>query len=57
MLWVIGGSFIGSIGAAGLKAGAKRLTHENMIHSAITNWRLAAGILAYVALFAFALPM
>jgi multidrug transporter EmrE-like cation transporter len=48
MLWVIGGSFIGSIGAAGLKAGARRLTHENMIHSAITNWRLAAGIMAYL---------
>jgi multidrug transporter EmrE-like cation transporter len=48
MVWVVTGSFIGSIGAAGLKAGAKRLTRENMILSALTNWRLAAGVLAYL---------
>jgi len=48
MAWVVAGAFIGSMGAAGLKAGAKRLTHENLIQSAITNWRLAAGVLAYL---------
>ena len=48
MLWVVMGAFIGSMGAAGLKAGAKRLTHENLILSAVTNWRLAAGVFAYL---------
>ena len=48
MLWVVMGAFIGSMGAAGLKAGAKRLTRENLILSAVTNWRLAAGVFAYL---------
>ena len=48
MLWVITGAFIGSIGAAGLKAGSRRLERENLILSALMNWRLAAGILAYL---------
>ena len=47
MLWVITGAFIGSIGAAGLKAGARRLVRDRLIYSALTNWRLAAGIAAY----------
>lgn len=47
MLWVIAGAFIGSMGAAGLKAGARRLVRENFLYSALTNWRLAAGVLAY----------
>ena len=48
MMWVVTGAFIGSMGAAGLKAGAKRLSRDGLIVSAITNWRLALGILAYV---------
>lgn len=48
MMWVIGGAFIGSMGAAGLKAGAKRLTRGSLIVSTVTNWRLALGILAYL---------
>jgi multidrug transporter EmrE-like cation transporter len=46
MGWVLCGSFIGSFGAVGLKAGAKRLT-GNLL-SILTNWRLAAGIAAYL---------
>jgi multidrug transporter EmrE-like cation transporter len=46
MLWVATGSFIGSLGAAGLKAGSKRL--ERNLPSLFTNWRLAAGVGAYL---------
>jgi multidrug transporter EmrE-like cation transporter len=46
MLWVLSGSFIGSFGAVFLKAGAKRL--DRNLQSLLTNWRLAAGIGAYL---------
>jgi multidrug transporter EmrE-like cation transporter len=46
MAWVLCGSFIGSFGAVGLKAGARHLTGNLM--SVLTNWRLAAGIVAYL---------
>jgi multidrug transporter EmrE-like cation transporter len=46
MAWVIAGSFIGSFGAVGLKAGAKRL--EKNILALITNWRLIGGVFAYL---------
>ena len=46
MMWVVAGSFIGSMGAAGLKAGSKRL--ERNFTSLVTNWRLAAGVGAYL---------
>ena len=46
MAWVLAGSFVGSFGAVGLKAGARRL--EANLKSVYTNWRLAAGIAAYL---------
>ena len=46
MAWVTFGSFIGSFGAVFLKSGAKRL--EKNFKSIYTNWRLAAGIGAYL---------
>lgn len=46
MAWVLLGSFIGSFGAVLLKAGAKHA--ELKIRSLLTNWRLAAGVAAYV---------
>jgi multidrug transporter EmrE-like cation transporter len=48
MAWVMSGAFIGSFGAVFLKAGAKRLARDKFLHSVITNWRLAAGIGAYL---------
>ena len=47
MAWVTLGAFIGSFGAAGLKAGAKRL--ERNLPALLTNWRLFAGVCAYLA--------
>jgi drug/metabolite transporter (DMT)-like permease len=46
MVWVVAGSFIGSLGAVGLKAGSKRL--QMNIVSLVTNWRLAAGVIGYL---------
>jgi len=46
MLLVAFGSFIGSFGAVGLKAGAKRL--EKNLASLVTNWPLALGIAGYL---------
>jgi multidrug transporter EmrE-like cation transporter len=46
MAWVLSGSFIGSFGAVFLKGGAQRL-HLNVV-SLVTNWRLAAGVAAYL---------
>ncbi len=40
------GSVIGSLGAAGLKAGAQRL--ELTVRSMATNWRLAVGLGLYL---------
>ena len=46
MAWVMFGSVVGSLGAAGLKAGAQRL--ELNFYSLATNWRLASGIGLYL---------
>ena len=46
MLWVIMGSLVGSLGAVGLKAGTHHL--EMNLRSVVSNWRLGAGIGAYV---------
>ena len=46
MAWVMFGSFVGSFGAVFLKAGAKRL--DRNLKSVYTNWRLAAGVSAYL---------
>jgi multidrug transporter EmrE-like cation transporter len=46
MAWVMSGSFIGSFGAVFLKAGARRL--ERDVVKLLTNWRLAAGVGAYL---------
>jgi drug/metabolite transporter (DMT)-like permease len=43
--WVMTGSVIGSLGAAGLKAGAHRL--EFNIRGMVTNWELMLGGLGY----------
>lgn len=44
--WVMLGSVIGSLGAAGLKAGAQRL--ELNFRSLAANWRLAVGLGLYL---------
>lgn len=44
--WVMVASFIGSLGAVGLKAGAHRL--ELSIPGLATNWRLHAGVAGYL---------
>jgi drug/metabolite transporter (DMT)-like permease len=46
MGWVLLGSFIGSFGAVLLKAGSKHL--ERNLLSLFKNWRLAAGVGAYI---------
>ena len=46
MVWVSVGSFIGSLGAVGLKAGAAHL--ELSIPALITNWKLAIGLSLYL---------
>src|ERR1051325_10022297 len=46
MAWVVFGSFIGSFGAAFLKAGAHRFQWS--VRGLLTNWRLAAGVSAYL---------
>jgi drug/metabolite transporter (DMT)-like permease len=51
VVWVSVGSFIGSIGAAGLKAGAMNL--ELNIRSLLANWKLAAGLGLYLVSTAF----
>lgn len=47
MLLVFGASFVGSFGAVFLKAGAERL--ERNLQSILTNWRLAAGVVFFLA--------
>ena len=47
MVMVLGASFIGSFGAAFLKAGADRLHRD--IWSLFTNWRLAAGVVFFLS--------
>lgn len=44
--WVFAGAFVGSFGAAFLKAGAGRL--QKNLRSIYTNWRLIAGVAAYL---------
>jgi multidrug transporter EmrE-like cation transporter len=46
MVMVLTASFIGSFGAAFLKAGADRLHRD--VGSLFSNWRLAAGIVFFV---------
>ena len=46
MAWVLLGSFIGSFGAVLLKAGAKHVNRS--LFGVLRNWRLAAGVGAYV---------
>lgn len=46
VVWVSVGSFIGSIGAVGLKAGATGL--ELNLRSLLRNWKLAAGLSLYL---------
>lgn len=47
MLLVLGASFVGSFGAAFLKAGAERLHRD--VWTLFTNWRLAMGVVFFVA--------
>ena len=47
VLLVFGAAFIGSIGSVFLKSGAGLLHRQ--IRSLLTNWRLAIGVLLYVA--------
>jgi multidrug transporter EmrE-like cation transporter len=44
--WVMTGSVIGSLGAAGLKAGAHHL--EISVRGLLTNWRLIGGLGGYL---------
>jgi drug/metabolite transporter (DMT)-like permease len=44
--WVSVGSFIGSLGAVGLKAGAKHV--EMDLRALLTNWKLALGLVLYL---------
>jgi drug/metabolite transporter (DMT)-like permease len=46
MLMVLTASFVGSFGAAFLKAGADRLHRD--FASLVTNWRLAAGVVFFI---------
>jgi drug/metabolite transporter (DMT)-like permease len=46
MAWVLLGSFVGSFGAVLLKAGARHL--ERNLLALLKNWRLAAGVGAYI---------
>jgi drug/metabolite transporter (DMT)-like permease len=46
ILLVLLGAFIGSFGAVFLKSGAGRLHRQ--IHTLIFNWRLAAGVVAFL---------
>ena len=47
MLLVFAASFIGSFGAVLLKSGASRLHRQ--LHTLLFNWRLALGVLAFLA--------
>ncbi|MGA3201689.1 MAG: EamA family transporter [Bryobacteraceae bacterium] len=49
--WVSVGAFIGSLGAVGLKAGAKHF--ELDVRALLTNWRLALGLSLYLLSTAF----
>jgi drug/metabolite transporter (DMT)-like permease len=47
ILYVFGASLVGSMGAAFLKSGAEHLHRD--IRTLITNWRLASGIVFFLA--------
>jgi drug/metabolite transporter (DMT)-like permease len=49
--WVMVASFIGSLGAVGLKAGAHNL--KLSIPALATNWRLQAGVAGYLISWVF----
>jgi len=46
MVWVSVGAVIGSLGAAGLKAGANQL--ELNVRALLTNWKLGLGLGLYL---------
>jgi drug/metabolite transporter (DMT)-like permease len=46
MIWVSVGAVIGSLGAAGLKAGSEHVRMD--IRALLTNWRLALGLGLYL---------
>jgi drug/metabolite transporter (DMT)-like permease len=46
MVWVSVGAVIGSLGAAGLKAGANHL--QLNIRALLTNWKLGLGLALYL---------
>ena len=46
MIWVSVGAVIGSLGAAGLKAGANQLQFN--VRALLTNWKLALGLGLYL---------
>ena len=46
MVWVSVGAVIGSLGAAGLKAGANQLQFN--VRGLLTNWKLALGLTLYL---------
>jgi drug/metabolite transporter (DMT)-like permease len=46
MIWVSVGAVIGSLGAAGLKAGANQLQFN--VRGLLTNWKLALGLGLYL---------
>lgn len=47
ILLVFGASLVGSVGAAFLKSGAEHLHRD--LRSLLTNWRLAAGVVFFLA--------
>jgi len=51
MAWIMFASFIGSLGAVGLKAGAKNFKFDLKI--LLTNWPLMAGISGYLLSWVF----
>jgi drug/metabolite transporter (DMT)-like permease len=46
MIWVSVGAVIGSLGAAGLKAGANQLQFN--VRALLTNWKLGLGLGLYL---------
>ena len=46
IVWVSVGSFIGSLGAVGLKAGSRHV--EMNVRALLTNWKLGIGLSLYL---------
>lgn len=51
MIWVSVGAVVGSLGAAGLKAGSEHVRMD--VRALLTNWRLALGLGLYLISTAF----